>query len=92
MLKFLPATMKETLKRKPTAKIQSGDSQTHCSNEEGGRPFDALEPRSFTLPIDAHQLNEDVVGGGGLGKVRSGDHHLVLHHCGIEERRKPGGG
>lgn len=67
--------------------VQSGDVHTHHSHEEGCRPFYACEPCTFTLPLDAHQLYEDVVGGAGLTKVRRGHLQFVLDHCGGLERK-----
>lgn len=60
----------------------SADVQTHHSREEGCRPFHAFEPCTFTLPINAYQLDENVVGGAGLSKVRRRHLQFVLDHCG----------
>lgn len=72
--------MKEV--RGVSTKVQSGDVHTHHSHEEGCRPFYAFEPCTFTLPLDAHQLNKDIVGGAGLSEVRRGHLQFVLDHGG----------
>lgn len=63
---------------------------THCSYEEGGSPFNACEPRTFTLSICAHQFNEDSICGGCLSKVCSSYYYFILHHFGFDQQKNPG--
>ena len=77
------------VREKCSIKLELEIIQTHYSTVEGGSPFKVREPRTATLPVFAHQFNEDAICSGGLSAVCSGHIHLVLHHFGFGGTEKP---